>query len=94
MRVLDRASFTKRIPLSAVRIGHPHLISVLRAELDRTGILLLRDRLKPLRPDPDQAVAARGGKCMLLTPEIKHDGERLDDCPHHANWNQDGSSPF
>ncbi len=74
MRVLDRAFFHKEIPLAAARISNTRLIAQLRTDLDRSGTSLLLGRVKPLRPDPDQALAAQGRKCYLLKPEIKHDG--------------------
>jgi tRNA (guanine37-N1)-methyltransferase len=75
MQVLDRACFTKKIPTSAARIGNKKNIAKYRVELEQAGDLLLLDRYKPLQPDPDQAIAANGGKCFVLKPEVKADGE-------------------
>lgn len=77
MRVLDRTCFAKKIPISAARVFNNKHISRLRTELDRGGDLLVAHRCKFVQPDPDDQIAATGGKCFLLQPEVKHDGELL-----------------
>ena len=72
MHFLDRSFFQKEVPISAARILNNQRISNLRRELERAKDLLRLERTSVVRPDPD--LAAQGKKCLLLKPEIKHDG--------------------
>ncbi|KAF2679364.1 hypothetical protein K458DRAFT_422398 [Lentithecium fluviatile CBS 122367] len=69
MKVLDRAFFHRTIPTAAARIFKNQDIARCRTELDRTHDAL-KNRISPVRPDPDDARARKGGKCLLLRPEI------------------------
>lgn len=74
MRQLDRAFFTKRIPLCAARVSNVKHIARLRTELERSKDLLPQSRIRAIQPDPDEARAAKGGKCLLLREGIRVDG--------------------
>lgn len=78
MKTLDRAFFQKTIPTSAARILNTRDISVCRKELESSKDTLLQHHIAPIRPDPVEEVARAGGKCILLRPEIKHDGRLAD----------------
>ncbi|KAH6670644.1 guanine-N(1)--methyltransferas-like protein [Halenospora varia] len=68
---LDRSLFSKTIPISAARIANPRNIAKTRTLLQKTQELLALERLINVRPDPDASLAAKGGKCLLLKPEVK-----------------------
>ncbi|KAF2751038.1 guanine(37)-N1-methyltransferase [Sporormia fimetaria CBS 119925] len=76
MKVLDRSFFQKTIPLSAARIFNTKDISRLRSELMKSGDALALNRLSPIRPDPSTDLASKGGKCILLRPEVHHNDPR------------------
>jgi hypothetical protein len=73
--VLDRALFSKTIPLAAARIADNKHISRYRTQLDKSRDLLHLERQLSVRPDPEPTLASKGGKCLLLQPEVKVDGE-------------------
>lgn len=73
---LDRSLFSKTIPISAARIANPRNIAKTRTLLQKTQELLALERLINVRPDPDASLAAKGGKCLLLKPEVKAGGMR------------------
>ncbi|KAI0996047.1 tRNA (guanine(37)-N1)-methyltransferase [Podosphaera aphanis] len=68
---LDRSLFSRAIPLAAARIQDPKNISLFRSKFGKTKEILKLDRFLNVRPDPDPEVAARGGKCVILAPEVK-----------------------
>ena len=76
MQVLDRAFFSKEIPLSAARVMSNQNISRCRAQLDRSRDLLRQERISSVCADPQ--LAAEGRKCLLLRPDIRTDGEKLE----------------
>ncbi|ELR09146.1 tRNA(m(1)G37)methyltransferase [Pseudogymnoascus destructans] len=69
--VLDRSLFTRTFPIAAARITDHKLISPSRGKLEKSKELLRVDRVSAVREDPDPALAAKGGKCLLLRPEVK-----------------------
>ncbi|CAD6443429.1 b6d52a30-d5b0-40bd-9ac4-54a4088d854b [Sclerotinia trifoliorum] len=71
--VLDRALFSKTIPISAARLLNNKIISKCRSQLTKSKEILVEDRIAPIRSDPDPEFAAKGGKCLLLNPRVKHD---------------------
>jgi tRNA (guanine37-N1)-methyltransferase len=73
MKVLDRSFFQKTVPTAAARIFNSKDISRCRTELDRSHDTL-KHRLASIRNDPDTARAEKGGKCLLLRPEIVPSG--------------------
>ena len=73
MKVLDRAFFQRTVPTSAARIFNPRDIARVRNALDR-GRDTLKTRLDSVRHDPDADRAARGVKCLILKPEVLHNG--------------------
>jgi tRNA (guanine37-N1)-methyltransferase len=77
MKVLDRSFFQKTIASSAARIFNPKDISRCRKELTASLDTLPHNRLDPIRPDPDADKAQRGVKCLLLRPEVLHNGALL-----------------
>jgi tRNA (guanine37-N1)-methyltransferase len=72
--VLDRSLFSKTVPIAAARVVENKNISRYRAELQKSKELLQVERITPIRSDPDPIVASKGGKCLLLQPQVKHDG--------------------
>jgi tRNA (guanine37-N1)-methyltransferase len=72
--VLDRALFSKTVPIAAARVANNKDISKCRTQLDKSKELLRVDRITSIRSDPDPLLASNGGKCLLLKPEVKHDG--------------------
>jgi tRNA (guanine37-N1)-methyltransferase len=75
MKVLDRSFFKKTIPTSAARIFNPKDISRCRKELTASHDTLPNNRVDPIRPDVDPERAAKGSKCLVLRPEVVHNGE-------------------
>jgi len=73
MKVLDRAFFQKTVPTAAARIFNPKDISRVRNDLDRSHDVI-KNRFAPIRPDPDAARSEKGGKCILLRPEVVPSG--------------------
>lgn len=74
MKVLDRSFFQKTVATSAARIFSPKDISPCRNDLEKSNDTLLMPRIQPIRSDPDQERAQKGGKCILLRPEVIHNG--------------------
>ena len=75
MKVLDRAFFTKTVPSSAARIFNTRDIAPCRAALDKSRDALINNRLHVIRPDPDEERAQKGGKCILLRPDVMPTGK-------------------
>jgi len=75
--ILDRSLFSKTIPVAAARIFNPKNISRIRSQLEKNRELLKLERITNVQSDPDPTFAARGGKCLLLKPEIKPGGMGL-----------------
>jgi hypothetical protein len=71
---LDRSLFTKKIPIAAARILDNKNISKYRTQLETAKDILKLDRLGTVRSDPDESLASKGGKCLLLKPEVKPGG--------------------
>jgi tRNA (guanine37-N1)-methyltransferase len=63
MKVLDRSFFQKTVPTSAARIFNPKDISRCRNELDKGRDSLGISRISPVKSDPDEERARKGGKC-------------------------------
>ena len=75
MTSLDRAFFTTSFALTAARIYNNANITQLRRALVLSNELLLLDnRVRPVRLDPDPEKARMGGKCLLLRPEVVYNG--------------------
>ncbi|KAF1839994.1 guanine-N(1)--methyltransferas-like protein [Cucurbitaria berberidis CBS 394.84] len=90
MKVLDRSFFQKTIPTSAARIFNSKDISRCRKELTASRETLQNSRLDPVRPDTDQERAQKGGKCLLLRPEVVHN-DRTTWSPKLRDLEQDGT---
>lgn len=75
MKVLDRSFFQKTVPASAARIFKPQDIARCRKELQLSKDTLPNNRIQPVRTDPDAERAQKGGKCLILKPEIVHHGK-------------------
>ncbi|KAE9372253.1 guanine-N(1)--methyltransferas-like protein [Stipitochalara longipes BDJ] len=69
--VLNRALFSKTVPIAAARVANPKNITRFRTQLDKSGELAKLERITNIQLDPDPDLAKRGGKCMLLKPEVK-----------------------
>ncbi|CAO2656786.1 Nn.00g055890.m01.CDS01 [Neocucurbitaria sp. VM-36] len=90
MKVLDRSFFQRTIPTSAARIFNPKDISRCRKELTSSRDTLPNNRVDPIRPDPEQERAQRGGKCLLLRPEVVPN-DRTTWSPRLRDLEQDGT---
>ncbi|KAF1832377.1 hypothetical protein BDW02DRAFT_600006 [Decorospora gaudefroyi] len=90
MKVLDRSFFQKTIPTSAARIFNLQDISRCRKELTASKDTLPINRIDPIRADPDEARAMKGGKCLLLRPEVVH-SDRTTWSPKLRDLEQDGT---
>lgn len=77
MRVLDRSFFQKVVPTSAARIFNTKDISRCRKELEKSRDALLLHRIQTVRPDPSEERASKGGKCILLRPDLSRNGNSL-----------------
>jgi hypothetical protein len=79
MKVLDRSFFQKDIPISAASVLLPKDISRCRAAFVKSRELLNPPTvsINPVCPDPRPDLKAAGRKCLLLKPEVKHDGQQL-----------------
>ncbi|KAG9245551.1 putative undecaprenyl pyrophosphate protein [Calycina marina] len=71
---LDRAIFNKTIPVAAARVFEPKNINKYVKALQSSRDIVGLDRLKPTILDPDSSYARKGGKCILLRPQIKPEG--------------------
>ena len=80
MRTLDRSFFRKEIPISAARVANNRNILTWRKELEKSKDILTLERISMVRPDPELAV--QGKKCLLLRPDVRHDGA-LQSPPRH-----------
>jgi tRNA (guanine37-N1)-methyltransferase len=74
MKVLDRAFFQKTVPTSAARIYRHNDLSTYKKKLQSSKDEVNLPRYKSIQPDPVEETARAGGKCIVLRPEIKHDG--------------------
>jgi tRNA (guanine37-N1)-methyltransferase len=74
MKVLDRSFFQKTVPASAARIFNPKDIATCRTALIQSHDALANNRIHPIRADPEESRAQKGGKCILLRPEVLHNG--------------------
>lgn len=78
MRVLDRSFFRREYPVSAARVFDVKSISRVQKEFVKSKDLLNIRAVFPVQTVP--AGVAEGGvaqKCVLLRPEVKHDGIML-----------------
>lgn len=78
--ILDRALFSKTVPIAAARIFSNKDITKVRTQLEQSKDVLVLERIKTVRPDPDAALASKGSKCLLLNPEVKSEGMRHAPC--------------
>lgn len=74
MRALDRSAFTRTVLLSAAQITDVKLLSRVRRELQTSKDALRQERISSVQSIPSTESRAQGQKCILLRPEIKHDG--------------------
>lgn len=72
--ILDRALFSRTFPLAAARVSSHKDISKFRTRFTESKEILVLERFANVRSDPDVAFASRGGKCILLQPQIKPGG--------------------
>ncbi|KLU83648.1 tRNA (guanine-N(1)-)-methyltransferase [Magnaporthiopsis poae ATCC 64411] len=67
---LNKALFDKTFNLAAAAVKEPKKIGPYQKALEKSKDLLRLPRLASICPDPDPALAAAGGKCILLRPGI------------------------
>ncbi|KAK3906868.1 putative undecaprenyl pyrophosphate protein [Staphylotrichum tortipilum] len=68
---LNRALFTQTIGLAAATLSDTKLIPHYRKALQAGRELLHADRISPICHHPDQTLASKGTKCLLLNPSVK-----------------------
>jgi len=68
---LDRSLFSKTFPIAAARVLSPKNIPRIQVQLNKSHEVLNLERRKPVEIDPDPALASKGGKCLLLNPDVK-----------------------
>lgn len=68
---LNKALFTKKVNLAAVSVKEATKISVYRKALEKSGDSLSLGRFAVIQSDPDQELAKKGRKCILLRPGIE-----------------------
>lgn len=78
-KTLDRSLFAKTLNAAAVSISENKLISKYRKELEKTKEILFLEKLNPIVADPDPSLAAKGRKCLILSPQIKPSGEMFNE---------------
>jgi hypothetical protein len=74
-KTLDRALFSRTLPTVAASVRENKLISKYRKQLEKTKEVLAVDKFDPIAADPDEEVAGRGGKCLILRPDLKISGK-------------------
>lgn len=74
MRTLDRSFFQKTFPISAARVANNKDISLVRKALEKSKDVLSAPRLQSVQADPLPELASKGRKCVLLRPDVRHDG--------------------
>lgn len=72
--VLDRSIFSRTFPITAARVAERKNISRFRAHLEKAKDLIQLRQVPVVREDPDPTFGSKGGKCLLLRPEVKLDG--------------------
>lgn len=72
---LNRALFSKTVDLAAAAVHDVRLIAQYRKTLHASKEILHVDRISPIRPHPDQALASQGRKCLLLNPAVRPGGQ-------------------
>ncbi|KAL2269954.1 hypothetical protein VTJ83DRAFT_2138 [Remersonia thermophila] len=68
---LNRALFSKSIGIAAAAVHDNKTIAHYRKALQASKEILQADRVSPICPHPDKALAEQGRKCLLLTPGVK-----------------------
>lgn len=60
--------------MAAARVSNVKNLSRFRQQLEKSKELMQLERVMNVRPDPDPVLAGKGGKCLLLKPEVKPEG--------------------
>lgn len=68
--ILNKAAFAQTFNIAAASVRNIKNISRIRQELSKSKDLLTIERQSSVVPDPDADLAAKGRKCLLLTPRI------------------------
>lgn len=74
MRVLDKAFFRKEYPTSAAKVFDMKSISRVQKEFVKSKDLLNIRAVFPVQPVPTEESFSGAQKCILLRPQVKHDG--------------------
>ncbi len=72
--ILDRALFSKTVPIAAARISNLKNISKYKAKFEQSKELIRLEKITNVQPDPDPSFASKGGKCLLLSADVKPEG--------------------
>ena len=75
MRILDRSYFHRDVQLSAARVHNIKNLARLRQAFHRSHDILSLRCVAPIKTDPDDS--SQKQKCILLNPEIHHNGTYL-----------------
>jgi tRNA (guanine37-N1)-methyltransferase len=71
MTTLDRSLFSKTFQLAAAAVRDPRNISRYRKSLVDEGRLFSRPNFSAMVPHPEEELAKKGRKLLLLNPEVK-----------------------
>ena len=74
---LNRALFSRRVNIAAAAVNDCRLISKYRKALADSRELLHAERISPIAPHPDRALADKGYRCFLLHPDVQPQGLSL-----------------
>ena len=73
MTALDRSLFSKTFQLAAAAVRDPRNISRYRKSLVDEGKLFSRPNFSVMVPHPEEELAKKGRKLLLLDPEVKYE---------------------
>ena len=80
MTTLDRSLFSKTFQIAAAAIRDNRNISKYRTKVSQEKGVFDRINVNPLSPHPDESLAAKGMKCLLLAPHVKLDCGYMHPC--------------
>ena len=69
-KTLDRSLFFKQLPSTAAHVKSHQNLARYRSGLEKSKELLRLEKLKPVVPHPDPALAKQGERCLVLDPRV------------------------
>lgn len=80
MTTLDRSLFSKTFQIAAAAIRDNRNIAKYRAKVSHEKGVFDRINVNPLLSHPDESLAKKGMKCLLLAPHVKLDCGYMHPC--------------